>query len=118
MRGPEFGFQPFPPLGKRGSLENWPTLGLEQRVCEISLTLLIPEHKEMLKEKGGEGTWVAHLSVPLQLRSGSRGLWVLAPRRALCGWLGAWSFFTSCVSLSLSAAPQLTLSLFLSKINI
>ena len=60
----------------------------------------------------GTPGWLSWLSVWRQLRLCSRSSWVQAPRRALCWQLGAWSLLqTLSLSLSLSAPPQLMLSL-------
>ena len=55
------------------------------------------EHMQM-----GAPGWLSHLSVWLQLRSRSHGLWVRAPRRILCWQLRAWSLASDSVSPSLS----------------
>ena len=47
--------------------------------------------------------WLSRLSVRLQVRSWSRGLWVQAPHRARCWQLRAWSLFRIlCLPLSLT----------------
>ena len=49
--------------------------------------------------------WLSQLSSRLRLGSWSQGLWVRAPRWALCWQLGAWSLFPIlCLSLCLPSA--------------
>ena len=73
----------------------------------------------------GAPGWLSGLSLLLQLRSRSHGLWVRAPSRALGWWLRDWSLLPIlCLplslprpcsfSLSLSLPPSLSLSLSLS----
>ena len=62
--------------------------------------------------------WLSRLSIQLGLRSWSHGLWVPAPRRALCWQLRAWSLFRIlCLPLSLFLPSSVSLCLSLSKIN-
>ena len=50
------------------------------------------QHVPLLRRPGwGAPGWLSRLSIPLQLGSWSRGLWVRAPPRALCWQLRAWS---------------------------
>ena len=68
---------------------------------------------------GAEGApgWLSRLSVRFRLRSWPRGLWVQAPRQALCWPLRTWSLFQIlCLPLSLTL-PVHALSLSVSKIN-
>ena len=58
--------------------------------------------------------WLSRLNVRLRLRSWSHGLWVRAPRRALCWQLGAWSLLQIlCLPLALPPFPIHALSLCL-----
>ena len=57
---------------------------------------------------------VSQLSVRLQLRSWSHNPWVRAPRRALCGQLGAWGLLPIlCLPLSLPLPYSCSVSLCL-----
>ena len=63
----------------------------------------------------GAPGWLSRLSVRLQLRSRSHGLWVRAPRRALDWWLRAWSLLLIlCLPLSLTLPVH---AVSVSKIN-
>ena len=64
--------------------------------------------------KVGAPGWLSRLGVRLQLRSRSRGMWVRAPRRALCWLLRAWSLFQIlCLPLSLTLPSSCSVSLCL-----
>ena len=74
------------------------------------------DHHHQLKKKTGAPGWLSQLSVRLQLRSRSHGLWVRAPRRALGWWLRAWSLLPIlCLPLSLPLPRSCCVSV--SKIN-
>ena len=77
---------------------------LFQCICAFGeVTQQCPKQEE---QGWGAPGWLSRLSVRLQLRSWSHGLWVQAPRRALCWQLRAWSpLWILCLPLSLSAPP-------------
>ena len=60
--------------------------------------------------------WLSWLSIQVRLRSGSHGLWVRAPRWALCWQLRAWSLL-QILCLPLSLLLPCSHSVSLSKIN-
>ena len=79
--------------------------------CSVSLSL------SKMNKCGAPG-WLSRLSGRLRLRSWSHGLWVRAPRRALCWQLRAWSLFRIlCLPFSLLLPCSCSVSLSLSKIN-
>ena len=67
---------------------------------------------KVLSVLGAPG-WLSRLSVPLQLRSRCCGLWVRAPRRALCCSSEPEACFGFCVPLSLCSFPTHALSVSL-----
>ena len=86
-----------------------------------ALSLSVPKINKCWKKKfkyfqsrcvwcGAPGC-LSQLSIRLQLRSWSHGLWVQAPHQALCWQLRVWSCFGFCAWLSLCPSPVHALSL-------
>ena len=80
---------------------------------------ILPENLSSQKANStGAPGWLSQLSVRLQLRSWSHGLWVPAPHRALHWQLRAWSLlWILCLPLSLPFPYSCSVSLSLSKLN-
>ena len=93
---------------------NWQRFDIKMLYISIYLSLLqyfprifygfqcidLPHFLFLKKFFWGAPGWLSRLSVWLWLRSWSHGLWVWAPRRALCWQLRAWGLFTLCLFLS------------------
>ena len=70
------------------------------------------------KVKWGAPGWLSQLSIRLWLRSWSHGLWVQAPRQALCWQLRAWSLlWILCLIFSLPLPHLCSVSLLNVKKN-
>ena len=99
------------PCGRR----EWETVHY-LKVIALSSDFNLDKNSQIIKEIFRAPGWLSRLSLWLQLRSWSRGLWVWALSLALCWQLRAWSLLPS-----LSAPPPrmlcLSLSLSLSKLN-
>ena len=79
-----------------------------------SLLEILSPSLSLSKIKNRAPGWLSRLSVQLQLKSWSRGLWVQAQHGAHCWQLRPWRLLrTLCLPISLCPSPTCTLSLSL-----